>query len=408
MIHTIIFRRQVFYIAAIDADGFGSKSLPFGPLPWAQIESCACKNIEGRRILRIFLSPGALDTPKPGDEDYLARPVLRKRGVLLIKRDGSGYYFDIDFAGARNPEATLETVFRACAERIAQSREWSAPGRAMRAFVDERPDPRPNARRSWKRVVFLLALFPLAAVAFAFGVRRPVIEEPPGAVDSRPGQSILFLGNSRVVANDLPRMVRDVADSANSPIRYDVHMRAWAAATLREHLDDDGDRAELRKPWDMVILQPQSGAFESQAIERDFVDAGAKLIREAQESGSHVAVMANWTLGPSHFNGEDRAIAGDPRSYGRLIDEGTRSLAEPMGAGIIELQRAFEDAEDAEPHVALTTDGNHPSHAGTYLAALVIYRFLSHDNLEHVSYRPYDMTPETAAKLKRVAMRYAD
>jgi len=232
------------------------------------------------------------------------------------------------------------------------------------------------------------------------------MEEKPGAMDDRPGKSVLFLGNSRIFVNDLPKMVRDVADSAQSPIRYDVHMRAWGNATLEEHARDEGDREALSRRWDMVVIQAQSASFVDAQSIRDFETYGEQLVRAARAANSPVALIANWTLGPNYYRGTPADAAAWSKAYGETIERNTRALAERAGAGVIDLERAFDDAQSALPDIALTTDGNHPSHAGTFLAALVIYGYLSQAALANIPWRPYDMSPETAAALKRIAAHY--
>ena len=152
----------------------------------------------------------------------------------------------------------------------------------------------------------------------------------------------------------------------------------------------------------MVILQTQSGTFGDAASTRDFAEYGEKLIRAAEAGGSPVALMANWTLGPNFFDGD----AAASQRYGDRIEQGTRALAEPTGAGVIDLERAFEDAAASAPELALTSDGNHPTHAGSFLAALVIYGYLSHADVSNVSWRLYDMSKATATQLKDIAARY--
>ena len=312
-------------------------------------------------------------------------------------------------------------LFQTCCRRILCDTD---PFLATRGFlVDQPPDqfgrPMPiNVDRPAQtapptafprlvvQILVVAMLLPVAIMVAPRGGPRHVVEEPPRPFDARPGDSVLFLGNSRIFVNDLPKMVRDVADSANSPVRYDVHMRAWAAATLRDHWNDDGDRAALQKPWGVVIIQAQSGSFADPDSSRDFELYGAKLIRAAQEGGSKVALTANWTLGPNFFNGETERIAGDSKQYGETIEQGTRALAEQANADVIDLERLFEDAGESAPEIALTSDGNHPTHAGTFLAAVAIYGYLSHDDVANVTWRPFDMTEATAAKLKDIAARH--
>jgi hypothetical protein len=355
--------------------------------PWPQIVACSCKNDGARTLLRIY--------PKR------AQP---PRSLSFSNRED---HFDIDFALAHDPRQSLDEAFRACVKWIAATRDASATDSPIREFVDGQPAPnvRPSKTRSLVNGLLLAFLAVVVILVAMQGLRRPLIEEPPGMLDERPGQSVLFLGNSRITTNDLPRMVREVADSAQSPIRYDVAMRAWGGATFEEHWNDAGDRAALQKPWGRVILQTQSVSFVNQQNARGFADYGERLIRAAKEGGSPVALIANWTLGTAMFEGDATQAAALSKMYGERIEQQTRALAERAGAEVIDLERAFADAEALAPEIALTSDGNHPTQAGTFLAAVVIYGWLSQDDVAKVSWRPPGMSEAAAAKLKDVAAR---
>jgi hypothetical protein len=375
---------------------------PGGVLPWSYVEACASKNERGLRILRLFPRAEAPPAawPKKAEPAQWGRSRAR-----LIKVDHVEPHFDIDFSLAEEPEQSLANAFAACVSWIAAKRDSSVTSPPIRDFGDY-----PRMSTLFVRVIFVAAISLALVVAFAYAIlprHRTVLEEPPDVADDRPGQSVLFLGNSRIGVYNLPRVVREVADSAHSPIRYDVQMRIWGGATLKGHWQDDGDQQALKKPWAYVILQSQSAAFANESGTRDFDDYGQRLIKAAQDDGARAALISNWTLGPTFFNGVEESLDGDPKSYGDRIHDATRALAESTGAGVIELERAFADAGDLMPEIPLTSDGNHPTPAGTFLSALVVYRYLSHDDLDKVTWRPYDMSVETAAKFKRIAVRYA-
>ena len=116
--------------------------------------------------------------------------------------------------------------------------------------------------------------------------------------------------------------------------------------------------------------------------------------------------MANWGLGPSFFSGDRQAATAAARAYAAKVGRETRALARLSGAGVIDLEGAFAEADASVPEVAMTEDGNHPSHAGTFLAALVIYGYLSHADLANIDWRPYDMSNATAKTLKEIAARH--
>ena len=69
-------------------------------------------------------------------------------------------------------------------------------------------------RRSLGRAAAFVATLAIALGAGLLVLRfhPPLIEEPPRPIDARQGESVMFLGNSRVYDNDLPEIVRDLAE----------------------------------------------------------------------------------------------------------------------------------------------------------------------------------------------------
>ncbi|MBS1166126.1 MAG: hypothetical protein H6R00_2151 [Proteobacteria bacterium] len=57
-------------------------------------------------------------------------------------------------------------------------------------------------------------------------------------VDDRPARAVLIIGNSRVYTNDMPFMIRDIADAAGDPLRWDVTSLAKPGATFETHWND--------------------------------------------------------------------------------------------------------------------------------------------------------------------------
>lgn len=99
------------------------------------------------------------------------------------------------------------------------------------------------ARRLGALSLTLLAAAPCAPAATAVA---------PGA------QRVLFVGNSLVYYNDLPRMTAVLA--AAGGVALDVDMIAGAGTTMRGHLDRGVLRRELaRTHYDTVVLQDRGG-----------------------------------------------------------------------------------------------------------------------------------------------------
>lgn len=227
---------------------------------------------------------------------------------------------------------------------------------------------------------------------------RYYASEIAGRFDPRPTKTILLIGNSRTYYNDLPDMVRRMADSAHSPARLSITMLAWGGASFEENWNDEGVRTALGRHWDAVILQAESRAIYGDKNRASFSTYGRKLIAAAQQSGSPAAVIVNWGYGESLYSGPLRARDEDIG----MIEQLTRALANQTDARIIDTCSVWERIHVAHPDLQLYEDGNHPTVAGSYISALMIYRFLSDDGVEKISYLPGGLDAQSADAIKRI------
>lgn len=72
------------------------------------------------------------------------------------------------------------------------------------------------------------------------------------------GERVLFLGNSLTYFHDMPGMVAALSRSAASPKRFDPTMIVRGGALLQTLLHQRAVESALEEPWVAVILQPQS------------------------------------------------------------------------------------------------------------------------------------------------------
>jgi len=113
----------------------------------------------------------------------------------------------------------------------------------------------------------------------------------------------------------------------------------------------------------------------------------------------------NWTYSAEFFREHAEAVgeyeADETRSYVYgLIQSDHRALARATGADLINVGAAFKRIETAEPAIALTPDGNHPSQQGTYVYALMVYAHLSGADVRSVRFVPEGVS-EAEARLLR-------
>jgi hypothetical protein len=188
-----------------------------------------------------------------------------------------------------------------------------------------------------------------------------------GRTESSPeaGLRVLFIGNSLTYANDLPAMVQALSEAANRP-RLVYKTIALPDYSLEDHWNHgDARRAIAGGKWDVVVLQQgPSALMESRRLLVDYVRRFDGLIRGA---GARTAVFMVW---PSKARSKD--FDGVVASY--------TGAAREVGALLMPGGRAWREAWRRKPDAALyASDDFHPSVAGSYLAAVVIYQQLYND-----------------------------
>lgn len=217
--------------------------------------------------------------------------------------------------------------------------------------------------------------------------------------DKRPVETVLVVGNSRVYHNDMPAMIRPIADSAGSPVRYAVTMYAKPGATFADHWKDEKIHDLLGQRWSLVVFQAESAAQATVSRDRRFHDFGARLIALARASGSAVAVNVGWAYDESSFDGSSSRRA----AFVGVIGDEHRRLSAETGALLIDTRLAWEHLRAASPGLRLTTDGNHPTVDGSYLSALMVYRFLAGAPAAAVTFEPEGVTPGEGPTIRAAA-----
>jgi len=173
---------------------------------------------------------------------------------------------------------------------------------------------------------------------------------------------VLFIGNSLTAANNLPAVVAQLAEADGQP-RPTVQMVAVGGFSLEDHWNrGDAQRAIASGGWNFVVLQQgPSALLESRRLLVEYARRFSDVIRTA---GARPALYMVW---PSRERRQD--AGGVSQSY-RAAATAVKGLIFPAGdAWNLVLQRRRELA-------LYSDDGLHPTMAGTYLAALVIYQGL--------------------------------
>ena len=202
------------------------------------------------------------------------------------------------------------------------------------------------------RLLVVLAFAPLAAFACTHDPQAP----------AAPGTRVLFIGNSLTYTNDLPEMVRVLAESAGTPLV--TGMIAVGGRSLEDHWNDGDVRAAVAsRRWDVVVLQQGPSAWPSSRENlREYTGRWATAIRAA---GAEPVVYMPW---PESW----RMSAFDSVSLSY------RQAAEVASALLVPGGDAWQAAWRRDASLALYgADGFHPSRLGTYVVAVATWARLT-------------------------------
>lgn len=238
-----------------------------------------------------------------------------------------------------------------------------------------------------------MRLFGLVAVALA-AIWFGLVDND--WLDGRPVQRLLFLGHSYTYYNDMPAMVAKMADSADSPVRYDITMSAFPNATLEDHWHNRKTRQLLAQGgWHRVIVQPEGG-LRLQEPTSSMQVYGIKLLAGA---GAEPPIVVINHVPTEAFN--ERHYSLTRSELASIGQENIRDLATAAGAEVIDVATIWDQvlAENL-PFSLYKDDGNHPSLEGSYLIGLAIYGRLSGADVNKVTYVPWGMSGENAEFLR--------
>lgn len=178
----------------------------------------------------------------------------------------------------------------------------------------------------------------------------------PGLIGE--GRRVLFIGNSYLYAQDIAGIVQALADSAGGD-QLAVETVAGPDMALIDHWREGTARGEIAEGgWEWVVLQQGPSSVE---INRDSLRTLTQMFSADIRAVNATPVL--FSAWPSASRRQD---------FPRAIESYTLAANDVNGL-LLPVARSWLNAWAAEPQLALYSDGLHPSAAGAYLAALVVY-----------------------------------
>ncbi|WP_343616826.1 DUF4886 domain-containing protein [Novosphingobium sp.] len=215
--------------------------------------------------------------------------------------------------------------------------------------------------------------------------------------DPRPPRRILIIGNSRTSHNDMPGMLRHIADSAGASQKYEILLIAPDGSSFESLSQDWRVQREVVRPWDDVVFQGESRGQSSENQATNFMSHGLSLLQSVHPRSGQSELIVNWAYDRSLYTNDESRADHYQKIQKDHLELARRSNALPVNVGNL-----WEYLRQSQPEIALTEDGNHPTVAASYFVALCLYEALSGSDAARVSWAPERLSSITASNIRNV------
>lgn len=186
--------------------------------------------------------------------------------------------------------------------------------------------------------------------------------------------SVLFIGNSYTYVNDLPSVFSQLTNSLGDIATVDS--RTQGGATFQVHANNASTYSKLQeKPWDYVILQGQSQepSFPDSQVNSESLPYAMQIADSIYSYKFCTEMMMFMTWGYENGDSQWGPISTYEGMQSRLRNAYIR-IGDSCEASVAPVGMAWKYTRENHPTIDLySSDGSHPSYAGTYLAACTFY-----------------------------------
>lgn len=213
----------------------------------------------------------------------------------------------------------------------------------------------------------LLPIYPLGGAQ----VSEAANGEPPHTL------RVLFVGNSFTYSTNMAGIVAGIAQSKKDGPGIEYQLIVHSGATLRSHLQNGRAVAALKQGhWDYVVLQEQGSLGGDIDAEKpvlgspeQFHAAVRELVTQIRAVGAKPVLMMTWAR---NLQRRER-VAQQAK-----LTEAYQAIGKELGVPVAPIGLAWEEAFRLMPSLVLhASDDAHPSQAGGYLGACVLYSVLT-------------------------------
>jgi hypothetical protein len=213
---------------------------------------------------------------------------------------------------------------------------------------------------------------------------------------------VLLVGNSYTKFNLLHLLLARVADGAPGP-RLHVDVEARGGYSLRMHWKSRTALVKIRNGhYTHVVLQGHSLS----AIDHpdELAEDAEHFNSEIAAAGSRTVLYETWARKPNTSLYRKHALVRTFEDMAGRIDHAYSGIAKRLHAELAPVGGAFARSWHSDPAVSLWgSDGSHPTLAGSYMAACVLYGAITGRDPRESTYVPFPLDPKSAANIRAVA-----
>ncbi len=220
-------------------------------------------------------------------------------------------------------------------------------------------------------------------------------------------KKVLFIGNSYTGVNNLPQLVYDVALSVGDTLIYDKHTPG--GNRLMNHATNATALAKINaNNWNHVVLQAQSQepSFPDAQVATEVFPFATILCDSIRANDACTRPVFYMTWGRE--NGDASNCANWPpvctyEGMDSLLNLRYRMMGDDNEAYVSPVGAVWHYLRDNHPDIDLySSDGSHPSLAGSYAAACTFYAILFQKNPTLVTFNS-SLTESEANTIKEAA-----
>jgi len=216
-----------------------------------------------------------------------------------------------------------------------------------------------------------------------------------------PNISVLFVGNSLTQVNDLPSVFKRFAAESSAHADAEVRSITPGGALLFDHWKRGEALKTLREQRpSFLVLQGQS--TEPLSAPQSFSYYARLFKTEGDRVRTRTILLSTWARPATDPYYRDQTSGGSPAEMQKRLNAAYASLSRDLDAALAPVGVAWEHAHRDAPAIELLDGTQHPSPAGTYLAAAVLFRVIL-DSSDASSTYYGGLPKETAITLQRIA-----